>query len=81
METESDYQWHSIEVDGEYHTVPNQDTIIHEVNDTCICGPEVNPIECDDGSIAYHYVHDSIDGREHNEEDHDKESCLICSEE
>lgn len=51
------------------HVMPVDDLIEHEYVD-CVCGPEVVPIECDDGSIAWLYVHDSLDGRELHEPDH-----------
>jgi hypothetical protein len=52
--------------DGYHHVMPVNDWIEHEFDD-CICVPEVEPIECDDGSLAYLISHASLDGREHYE--------------
>ena len=50
----------------DWHVVPLDDLIDHEDVD-CICGPEINPVECEDGSINYVYTHHSLDGRENYE--------------
>ena len=50
-----------------YHVVPVDDLIAHDSSTDepdCICGPEVEPVERDDGSIGYLIVHHSLDGRE-----------------
>lgn len=50
------------------HVVPVDDLIEHDTDtDSCICGPEITPVERDDGSIAWIVVHHSLDGRELNE--------------
>ena len=46
------------------HVIPVDDLIEHDVTDDCICGPTTLPMELDDGSIGWVYVHASLDGRE-----------------
>jgi hypothetical protein len=49
------------------HVRPRNDVIEHDTSSEepdCICGPEVRPVERDDGSIGYVIVHHSMDGRE-----------------
>lgn len=49
------------------HVVPVDDLIDHDSSTDepdCICGPEVEPVERDDGSIRWLIVHHSLDGRE-----------------
>lgn len=63
-----------------FHTYPVNDLIEHVIDGSdCPCGPRTDPIECDDGSIGWHVVHHSLDGREHGELDHDRGSCPGCS--
>lgn len=52
------------------HVVPNGDLIEHEENDEgeCPCGPEVNPVEREDGTIGWVYVHNALDGRDLEEQ-------------
>lgn len=38
--------------------------IEHELGADCVCGPRVEPVKQDDGSIDWVYVHHSLDGRE-----------------
>ena len=53
------------------HTIPLADLIEHVTDgDACPCGPEVVPVECDDGSIGYDIVHFSLDGREFKDYDY-----------
>lgn len=51
------------------HTAPIDDGIEHDVSDNCecICGPNLEHLQRDDGSNAWLYVHHSLDGREQNE--------------
>jgi len=42
--------------------------IEHIASEDCVCGPRVEPVELDDGSIAWVYVHHTLDGREFNEQ-------------
>ena len=51
----------------EAHLVPECDDVDHSVDDDCICGPRCEPQEHEDGSIAWLYVHHSLDGREQRE--------------
>lgn len=62
-----------------FHTYPVGDLIEHLTNgDECPCGPTVEPVERDDGSMGWHVVHHSLDGREHHEPDHDRAACPGC---
>lgn len=51
----------------DYHVTPNGDVIEHDTSDECSCGPTVDPVERDDGSIGWVYIHHSLDGREKDE--------------
>lgn len=55
--------------DDTLHTYPVGDLIEHEMSEDCICGPEIEPVKRDDGSIAYLVSHHSLDGRERLEAD------------
>lgn len=55
------------------HTYPVADCVVHSLDEDCICGPGVEYLE--DGK---HVLHHSLDGREHSEPDHDRESCPGC---
>lgn len=62
------------------HTYSVDDLIEHDTDGgECPCGPETVPVERDDGSIAWQVIHHALDGREHDEEGHDKEACPSCS--
>lgn len=54
------------------HTYPLGDVIEHLVDKDgdCPCGPTVEPVTADDGSVNWHYVHHSLDGREFSEPDY-----------
>lgn len=44
------------------------DLIEHDTDsDGCVCGPTVEPVEREDGSYGWLYVHHSLDGREFHE--------------
>ena len=47
-----------------YHVMPYRDVIEHHTTDECPCGPTLNPVKRDDGSIGWSYTHHSLDGRE-----------------
>jgi hypothetical protein len=49
------------------HVLPVDDVIEHKDED-CVCGPRTDSIKRDDGSMAWVVVHNSLDGREKNEE-------------
>lgn len=47
------------------HVVPVNDLVEHEVEGgDCSCGPTVEPVVRDDGSIGWVAVHHSLDNRE-----------------
>lgn len=51
-----------------YHVYPTGDLIEHNTDDdSCLCGPELQPVEREDGSYGWLLVHHSLDGREANE--------------
>jgi hypothetical protein len=64
-ETERDGAWMIVDVDNSssVHVVPILDLVTHSIDD-CICGPSLEPVEREDGSIAYVATHSSLDGRE-----------------
>lgn len=53
---------------GDVHVIPINDLIEH-VDDDCLCGPEMIPVERDDGSFGWVISHHSLDGREAHEAD------------
>lgn len=53
------------------HTYPVSDIIEHDTNgDDCPCGPTTEPVPREDGSMGWHVLHHSLDGREYSEPDH-----------
>lgn len=76
--TDDDYTHQiSIEEDEEgegshIHVTPINDLIEHEENDEgdCPCGPEVQPVKREDGSIGWVYIHNALDGRDLEEQGH-----------
>jgi len=47
------------------HVIPVNDLIEHDTDGgDCVCGPDTEPVERDDGSIAWLVSHHSLDGRE-----------------
>lgn len=52
----------------EIHTVPVNDLIEHDTDIGCVCGPDIQPVEREGGSIAFVVVHHSLDGREATED-------------
>lgn len=58
------------------HTFPVRDVVDHNTeSDDCICGPDIIYV----GNGGKQVIHHSMDGREHHEDDHDAESCPVCS--
>lgn len=57
-------------VSGTYHVVPVNDLIEHDSSGDetdCVCGPEIVPVERDDGTFGWVVSHHSLDGRELHE--------------
>jgi len=57
-------------VNDTLHVSPVNDLVDHDTQTDqadCVCGPEVEPVERDDGSFGYLIVHHSLDGREMRE--------------
>jgi len=50
-----------------YHVLPIDDLFEHSEED-CLCGPEIEPVKRDDGSIGWVITHNSLDGREKDED-------------
>lgn len=48
------------------HVLPDADLIAHLPVD-CVCGPAVEPVPRDDGSMGWLLTHHSLDGREATE--------------
>lgn len=63
-----------------YHVYPIDDLTEHDTSDNgdCPCGPETQAVERDDGSMSWVLTHHALDGREHDEEGHDKSECPSC---
>lgn len=49
---------------NELHVVPRDDLVEHQADQDCACGPRCEPVQRDDGSTGWLYVHHSLDGRE-----------------
>lgn len=49
---------------SDYHVVPVDDLLEHEIEEDCACLPETKPVERDDGSLGWVVVHNAWDGRE-----------------
>jgi hypothetical protein len=52
------------------HVAPVGDLVGHDTSTTepdCVCGPRVEPVKREDGSMGWLIVHHSLDGREHTE--------------
>lgn len=49
------------------HVKPDDDAIAHESSNDCCCGPEIEPVPREDGSMGWLISHHSLDGREKNE--------------
>jgi len=55
------------------HVIPVGDLVGHDTGTAepdCACGPRVEPVQRDDGSMGWLIVHHSLDGREKTETDH-----------
>lgn len=52
------------------HVTPINDLVEHECDDDgeCPCGLDVQPIEREDGTIAWVYLHNALDGRDLEEQ-------------
>lgn len=53
--------------DDSVHVTPLHDLVTHQADEDCVCGPRVDPVPRDDGSIGWVLVHHSLDGREATE--------------
>ena len=51
------------------HVYPVDDLVEHDTSgeEDCICGPETEPVEREDGSMGWLISHHSLDGRELHE--------------
>ena len=61
--------WTSTTTDGgqHVHVLPDDDAITHTEDDSCVCGPRIEPVERPDGTVGWLIVHHSLDGREDRE--------------
>lgn len=57
--------WHDEAIE-EIHIAPEHDTITHELDESCVCGPSPELINDEKGD-AWMYTHCSLDGRERYE--------------
>lgn len=62
------------------HTHPIGDYIEHDTDGgDCPCGPTWEPVKRDDGSVGWHVIHHSLDGREQVEQGRaDLPHCALC---
>jgi len=61
------------------YVFPVNDLVDHDTDGgDCVCGPTVEPVERDDGSMGFLVSHHSRDGREHIEPGHDRSECPGC---
>jgi hypothetical protein len=57
-------------VTGAVHVYPLGDLVCHDTDgDGCVCGPRIEPVPRDDGSMGWLITHHSLDGREFREGD------------
>lgn len=50
---------------NDWHVYPLDDVVGHEVDGgDCACGPRLDPVKREDGSMGWMHIHHSIDGRE-----------------
>lgn len=60
--------WETVDSFGHVHVHPVADLVDHEIeSDDCICGPRIDAVKREDGSIGWLVVHHSLDGREQHE--------------
>ena len=53
------------------HVYPTGDIIEHDTEtDACVCGPTIEPVPREDGSMGWLITHHSLDGREFTEPDY-----------
>jgi hypothetical protein len=50
------------------HVLPVDDIVEHKESEDCVCGPEVEWVEGEDGG-GWLVTHHSLDGREQSEQD------------
>jgi hypothetical protein len=69
--------WEAIRLEGgDVHVHPLRDLIEHDPND-CICGPTVEPVPREDGSMGWLISHHALDARE--QEEASMEPCPYCT--
>lgn len=52
--------------DHPFHIWPLEDIVEHDHEDHdggCVCGPTVEPVKCEDGSVGWIIAHHALDGR------------------
>lgn len=60
--------WYCVQCPDGVHVLPGSDLIEHSLTDDCVCGVATEPVPSDDGEIGWLYTHNSLDGREANED-------------
>lgn len=58
-------RWEIWQLDGGNiaHVMPINDAVLHEIHEGCVCGPEVEPLAREDGTIGWMISHPALDGR------------------
>ena len=54
----------TMDQDGIAHVVPIGDLVEHELRADCVCGPHIEPVPREDGTIGWTYAHPALDGRQ-----------------
>lgn len=48
------------------HVLPRNDLVAHDADETCVCGPLIDPVLDDDERVAgFIVIHAALDGRDH----------------
>lgn len=55
--------WHMQETEDGARVMPVGDLVGHEEGEDCVCGPRLEPVVRDDGSVGWLVSHEALDGR------------------
>lgn len=77
-EEEDDGRYEAQLRDREVDVQPVDDYVVHTFGQDCFCGPDTVGFELPTGGMGWLYRHHALDGREHEEPDHDRSSCPVC---
>ena len=77
-EEEPDGRYEAQVNEREVDVAPVNDIVQHTFGQDCLCGPDTIGFELPAGGMGWLYRHHALDGREHDEPDHDRSSCPVC---